>query len=279
MSEELATNPEMEVDAPAEEVVTDQPEVDVEETTSEQSPVEDDFDEVEYEGNRYAVPKELKDAILRHSDYTQKTQEVASQRKALEEEKAQIQKITQVQREDFQKYAQLSALDEQLKGYENVDWQAYEQQDPQAATALFREYVLLKDKRGGIAGEISQREQQRNFESTQKMAKLKEETASTLQREIKNWSPDYKNNLAKYGKDSGFTEQELMSMDYDARQAKILNKAYLYDQMLKKAEQKPVIPTKPTKVIGKKSPATTGLSDSISAEEWVKRREAQLRKA
>ena len=33
--------------------------------------------EAEYEGKTYKVPKELKDALLRHQDYTQKTQEVA----------------------------------------------------------------------------------------------------------------------------------------------------------------------------------------------------------
>ena len=42
------------------------------------------FERVNYEGTEYEVPTALKDALLRQSDYTRKTQEVSEQRKALE---------------------------------------------------------------------------------------------------------------------------------------------------------------------------------------------------
>ena len=43
----------------------------------------EDDEEVEYEGKTYKVPKELKGALMKNADYTQKTQEVAEQRKSV----------------------------------------------------------------------------------------------------------------------------------------------------------------------------------------------------
>ena len=48
-----------------------------------------EFVDVEYDGQLYSVPPILKDALMRNSDYTQKTQDVASQRKDLETQQLQ----------------------------------------------------------------------------------------------------------------------------------------------------------------------------------------------
>ena len=49
--------------------------------------VEEEAEEVDFEGKKYLVAKELKDALLRQSDYTRKTQEVAETRKQIEAER------------------------------------------------------------------------------------------------------------------------------------------------------------------------------------------------
>src|SRR5688572_20265217 len=47
--------------------------------------------ELEYEGRKFKVPKEaadeVKSALMRHADYTRKTQEVAEHRRAVEAER------------------------------------------------------------------------------------------------------------------------------------------------------------------------------------------------
>ena len=56
--------------------VEDLPEVDDEVVSTdepEQTPVESDDEEIDYEGEKYKVPKKLKDAFLRQADYTVKT--------------------------------------------------------------------------------------------------------------------------------------------------------------------------------------------------------------
>jgi hypothetical protein len=52
---------------------------------------DDDSEEVDYEGEKYKLPKKLKDALLRQQDYTQKTQQVAEQRRAIEAQAQQVQ--------------------------------------------------------------------------------------------------------------------------------------------------------------------------------------------
>ena len=102
MSEEVATNPESEVaeqDTSIEDVSEshdDQSEEsDIEGAATDEA--ESEVEDVDWEGKKYAVPKELKDALMRQSDYTRKTQEIAETRRALEAKEAEIQQRAQVE--------------------------------------------------------------------------------------------------------------------------------------------------------------------------------------
>ena len=61
------------------------------ETPEQPSEPADDSEEVEYEGSLYRVPKELKEAVIRHADYTRKTQEVAQLRNMAAAERQGVQ--------------------------------------------------------------------------------------------------------------------------------------------------------------------------------------------
>lgn len=74
------TNPATEVESTAASEVTDDAPTDVsdeladgDESTDAEQP-DSDVEDVDYEGKKYAVPKEIKDALLRQADYTRKTQ-------------------------------------------------------------------------------------------------------------------------------------------------------------------------------------------------------------
>ena len=66
-------------------------------------PEEDDSEEVDIDGKSYKVPKELKDMVLMHKDYTQKTQAVAEQRKAYEEKAQNLEQRERVMAQTFEK--------------------------------------------------------------------------------------------------------------------------------------------------------------------------------
>ena len=78
----------------AEQEPTEEDEKDSEEQT--ESPAE--VETVEYEGQEYNIPPELKEAFLKNQDYTTKTQEMAEQRKDLETDRQRFQQAIQLQK-------------------------------------------------------------------------------------------------------------------------------------------------------------------------------------
>jgi hypothetical protein len=263
---------------------SDIPEVEVEESvdngqTEETVETEvEEFDEVEYDGKKYSVPKELKDAFLRQSDYTRKTQEVAEQRKAIEQHAMQVRQELEVQQRNIENHARLVSIDQTLKQFENVDWQAYSDQDPVAAQKSWFQYQQMQQSRNDLTQQISQQEQQRQFQTQQYVARQLEEGHKELAREIKGWSPEKAKEIKSYALKAGFDEAQLSQLT-DPKAVKMLHKAFLYDQMMSKAVKPTAADIKPTPVtkVGQKAGSTKD-PDKMSAEEWLKWRENSLRK-
>jgi len=254
------------------ELVTEQSEeVDIEQ-------VEEEFDEVEYEGKKYALPKELKAALLRHTDYTAKTTELAEQRRSIEAQIQQERQAIESQQRNIQAMSQLMNVENTLKQYANVDWQAFSDQDPVAAQKAWFQYQEVQQAKSNLVNQVSQHEQQRQIQEQHYYAKQLEEGQKALEREIKGWSPETAKNLREYGKTLGYKDEELSSV-IDARAVKTLHKAYLYDQMMSKATQKPTqdITPKPVTKVGQKAGANKD-PEKMNTEEWLKWRESTLRK-
>ena len=259
-----------EVEVTESETIDGQSEEDTTEST-------DEYDEVDYDGKKYSVPKELKDAFLRQSDYTRKTQEVAEQRRAFEEQQAQAAEHFEAMQRNIQSAAQLYQVDEQLKQFGQVDWQAFSDQDPVEAQKAWFKYQELQQAKQGLTQQISQAEQQRQFQTQQAIARQLEEGQKALAREIKGWSPEVAKQLREYGKTLGYQDQELAAV-VDARAVKTLHKAFLYDQMMKQATTKPDAPQpKPVTKVGQKAGSTKD-PDKMTSDEWLKWRESSLRK-
>jgi hypothetical protein len=237
----------------------------------------EDFDEIEYEGKKYAVPKELKDAFLRQGDYTRKTQEVAEQRKALEEQQASFQQAAQLQQANLQAYAQLSALDGQLQQYGQVDWQKYSESDPVQAQQAWFQYQALKDQRSNIAGQISQHEQMTLQQQREMTAKQLEKGKQVLAAEIPNWSADLGKELSKVGVDAYGFQPEEMQQVIDPRMVKVLHDAAQYRKIMTKAKAKPNASpdAKPVRSVKGKSPARKDPS-KMTTEEWMAWRNKQV---
>jgi len=217
---------------------------------------EDDSEEVEHEGQKYRLPKALKPLLMMQSDYTRKTQEVAETRRALEERQQQFQQQAQAVQENIRDYARLTALDEQLAQYQQVNWQALEAEDPIRAGQLFRQMSLLRDQRAGLAQQLAAKEQQRSEETQRERAKRLQEAEATLAREIKGWGPDLKAKLAEFSEKQGFTRAELAGVD-DPRVIKILHAAYVGAELLQKQlaaarAAAPQTPAKPVPTVGGK---------------------------
>lgn len=209
----------------------------------------EETEEVEHDGKKFRVPKELKPALMMHADYTRKTQEVAETRRALEMQQQQFQQAQHVQRQYIQDYAQLTSIDSQLQALANVNWQQLSQSDPVQAQQLFIQREQLKEARQGLAISLQQKEQMALDQQRQEAARRVKEGQEMLQREIKDWSPELAKTLSEYGVGVGFSQQELSGVQ-DPRAVRLLHKAYLYDQMVAKAAKPAAAQTPAAKPAG-----------------------------
>ncbi|MCP4386306.1 MAG: hypothetical protein GY798_33675 [Hyphomicrobiales bacterium] len=256
------------------------------EESEDRDDAESELDEIEYAGKRYAIPKELKDGFMMQADYTRKTQEVATTRKELEERQQAFEQAIAARQESLTDQATITNIDGTLAQYQKVDWAQYQQEDPTAAEGHWRQFQTLKGQRQQLADKISQSEQLRARKAQQETAKRVEETQQVLQRDIKGWGPDLAKKLTDFGLSQGFTQQQLIALNTDARAIRVLHKAYQADQLLNKRKKgrrgtggKGTI--KPLEMVsGKRSrpPASAQPSDRDSDAAWMKKRNAQLRK-
>ena len=241
----------------------------------------DDAEEVEYEGNKYKVPKAIAPALLRQADYTKKTQEVAELRRATETEKVRIAEEAKAFQEDRQEHVQAYALWQQLEQFKNVNWQQLDQEDPLQAQQLFRQYTLLRDAHRDVVGKLQSKQQQRKSVADAETAKLRDQTRAHLAKAIPNWSPKAEQELTEYAVKSGYKAEEVKAaLDSDARPFTFLHKAMLWDQHVEKTRKAATqtAPAEPVKPVGQNRSVPQGLHDNLSVGEWMKRREAQLKR-
>jgi len=180
------------------------------------------------DGEDYEVPAPLKDAFMRQQDYTKKTSELASQRRALDEQIQITQQQAQFQQQFNEQIGVISNIDAQIKQYEAIDWQTLQANDPVQFVALKEQYRDLKDTRNYYTNDLNQKQQQSALQAQQHYAKLKEQGVKDLQNSIKGWGEERAREIRNFGMESyGFLETELSSI-IDPRMVKVLHDAYLY---------------------------------------------------
>ena len=261
-------------------VESEEVETDGVESESAESEQEDpDSEDVEFEGKKYKLPKTLKEALLRQADYTKKTQEVAETRRALESQAQEFQQRVQIQQQTLQDHAHLMTIDQQLQQLEQLDWNRVIDEDPVQAMKLQQQYNSLRGMREQVTTRINHFAQQQFAQQQQSTAKLIESGSQQLAKEIAGWSPELAKSLKSYGVEKGGFSAEEMSSVLDPRQVKVLHKAYLYDQLMSKQQAKPKAePAKPVTTIKAQKAQAAKDPDKMSTAEWVKWREAQIRK-
>lgn len=239
---------------------------------------EADFEQIEHDGETYSVPKALKGAFMMQADYTRKTQEVAELRKAIEAERDAIRTAGE---EEIGAQAQLLAIDEQIARFAKVDWDSWENSAPLEAQKGWRQYQQLQQARGAAAGRLAGLAQQRGIEQQRETARLIEQGREELRRDIEGWSDSLAGELLdtgvkRYGFDRGeieeFTDPRMVKVLHDAHRFHLLEGQRRQAQAMQAAQG-----VRPAARVGSGSAPPSGLDDRLSAEEWTRRRNKQVR--
>jgi len=273
--QEVETEEESEVAAKQESTEED------EEDSEEQTDPSPESTTVEYEGQEYNIPPELKDAIMRQSDYTTKTQEVAEQRKDLETDRQKFQEAIQLQTAHTEAYTHLGILDQQLAQYNDLDWHTLAAQDPNATQQAQIQMGALREQRTQAQEKLQSLHAETQQQMHNQTAKEVEQNRAKIERSVPNWSSDTEKAVFDFGIQSGLTESQLAGTNYDPILIGILNKARLFDELQQKqtgSKPKKSEPVPQATRVKPKRTAQKGLHDNLSVDEWMKRREAQVAK-
>lgn len=178
--------------------------------------------EVEYEGKTHKVPPELKDALLRQSDYTRKTQEVAAQRQTVEQQRAEVQRLAGEATKFVGHYAAVSQIDQQLQQLQRVDWNDLKVTDPIAELQLRQSWHELTQARQNILGQV---EQSRNAIRQQEEVQARqfvEQGSRFLAQKIPDWGAEKQKALVDIGLSYEFKPEEMATIA-DPRMILVLN--------------------------------------------------------
>lgn len=251
------------------------------------NPIEEPPEEEEIElddGLKLKLPKDqaekLRQAALRQADYTRKTQELSESRKAFEAERSTFHQVSQA---ELNAYAAATSLQRELAEFQNIDWQAWHDQDPAAASRASTEYMFKRDAHQQALAQLSHLRQQRVSHGAAEVAKRIEEGRGVLVRDVPGWSDTHKAKLLDFAAGFGFDKSELDDLEADPRVAKVLHAAFEGAEARRKSQaaQKHVQAqqVQPAAKAGSgRSAPPAGLDDRLSTEEWMRRREAQVQK-
>ena len=243
-NEEVATEAVEETD---EEALEDEVEEESEEDEPEDTEEEDESEEVEVEERktyRVKASGEEKDVTLdelvsgyqKSTDYTQKSQTLAAERKKVEAHAQEIQNAMRTREAYAQKLSQVEQyLTSQAKPGENLE--ELKENDPIQYAITVAEQTEANKKINTIRQEQQKVAQEQHHYRLQQQNQVVANEALMLSEKVKEFSDpkkaeQIKNDIRSFGKSVGFSDQEL-SQVYDHRHVMILQKAMEYDKLQK----------------------------------------------
>ena len=263
-TEDVEESTEETQDEPLEEDVLEE---EAEEESEEESEEEElDEDELEEEPEVYAVKvdgeelevslDELVKGYSRQSDYTRKTQELASQRDEMTQLQQQwASEISQAQAERQQYIDALGHFVQNsmagLEQFSNVNWEHLRETDPIAFVTKKEEYREAQEnvRQAQAQQQIEAEKQQQEVAKMRQLAVQEEHTK--LVAAVPEWNDTEKRSkmaseLSSYAVNQGFTKEELKQL-IDHRSLIVLMKAQKYDALqnsdvkAKKIKNKPKV--------------------------------------
>lgn len=264
-------------DAPEQEAEQATPESDEEAdeqeaTEDSEASSEDDSEEVEFEGKQYKIPKELKPALLRTDDYTRKTQEVAAQRKAIEDKAQFLQAREQVMAAAAQDMADLRAAEVELEKFRNADWVAIANADPGQAFALSQRQKVLEqtvsDKRARLNA-VAQQATQMQQQHAQKQWQMAVEGAKAAMGKV---TAEDDAAALKLVRDLGFSEADMIKLaDSRILQAVFDAARWRALQASKPGVNKKAESAKPMKAVSRSAPQAQREGKAAIARQTLKK--------
>ena len=219
-----------------EEVVTqesDEAEEKPEEITEEEP--EEATEEITHNGETKALTKsELKELAQQGFDYTQKTQQLAEQRRSYEAQQQALQVNIAIHTQLSDQVSEIKSLDNQIAQYKQVDWAQLAESDPQQYLKLNHAYRDLKETREEKTREYQKQASELSQAQAQSMEQILQAEAKLLQSKIPEITgpkgAEIKQAVSEFLKNEGFSPNEIGGL-MDHRMVSVAWKAAQYDKI------------------------------------------------
>lgn len=237
-------------DEPAPEEPEDEEEATTEET-EEEAPKAEELETIVHNGEEKQLTKaELKELAQQGFDYTQKTQQLAEQRRYVEQQAQYVKQQAQFQAQFTDQIAQVKAVEGQLAQWKQVNWTELAQSDPMQYLSLHHQYTEAKEAYQTQIQQLSQLQQQAQQTAAEQQAQRLQQEAQAMRQAIPEWKDQARANaemaeLRQFLAQAGFGEQEIASVA-DHRQVTLARKAMLYDKLVAQGKQKVATAPPPT---------------------------------
>ena len=264
---------------------TEQPEIEAE-ADEEGQAAEPEYEEVDYNGNRYKVPKEVAPALMMQADYTRKTQEVAEERRAVQAERESFEAERRINEEIFDDVAQFRAIDARINELQSINPHSL---PPQEQNRYMIELMQLQQSKTDLGGRINYRKSE--LAAIQERASTAElrQAVSELSKpdERLGWSGKYdeptRTSLAAAAREIGIPDPVLNSIREPVL-IKALHLAKIGLDTLKKQQKavsaKPAQPeAKPVPTLGTAKAKGVVDPDKLPMDQWVKYEQQRMAKA
>ena len=221
-----------------------------EEESSEEEVTEEEEGEEEQqvEAQKYALPfgengevievdqTELQNYVLRQQDYTKKTQEVAEQRKAIDEERNSLRAIQSLANQLQDEYDNLKKVEEVEQSSEY--WEQLKAENPMQYLVERQELQERSSEREAAQQKVFAMQQQLAEQNKLEHQKKLYTEAQKLEEMIPEWKDQAtaekeKAELMQFGRSQSYSDEELNSVT-DSRAINMLYKAFKWDQLQSK---------------------------------------------
>lgn len=251
-----ATDEVIEEDQQVEEETEETEEVEEDPTDETEEESEDETEVIaegvlEIDGEKLSV-EEVKLGYMRQADYTKKTQAVAEQRKAAEEQTATYESSLS---------ALLTAAGADLSRFDNVNWEQAAVDNPDQYKQAKAMYEQTQQTYNFIKSQADEHTKRVQDQQQVAMKERAQESLTVLKSTIPNWSNDVYYKIGEYAKNSlGVTQDEFNGIT-DHRSITAMYKAMQFDQA--KTATKKKVKSSPKKTLsGKKAdPKDIGKQD------------------
>lgn len=229
--------------------------------------------EVEYNGKTFKVDPELREAVMLKSDYTQKTQEIASVRRTLEIEKAAFQSAQAFNQ-------QVSGIKDEMNRLTSLKEQAerIDRNSLNTDQRLDLDYELRKIDRqiADLDGQIKRQESDHQARFNQFVVAAVMESEKFMSRKVPGWNEQSGKALHEYGVQLGIPTEKLTTGWFaDPTATHVMWKAQQWDKL---QSSKPAVANKASGAPPVSKPGSSAAQKSLQQSEYRKARD-QLKKS